>query len=115
MKSYVILEINSKKETLGNVEIKTPNQLIFSNSTEAIVNNRIFSNFIDEIFTLTITELQNDYDKKIHNVYVTFIGNNNTAICSFVLDRLRPRRKLYRLGMIDWESNGYKLEFTKKE
>lgn len=115
MKNKIILEINSKKKTLGYVEIPTPSPYIFCNNTEAVKNNRIFDDFMDDIFGLTVNELQNDYDEKIDNVYVTFFGSNDVSVCSFVLDKLKPKKYTYRLKTIDWQSMGRGFKYVKKE
>lgn len=115
MKSKIILEINSKKKTLGYVEIPTPSTYILCNNTEAVKNNRIFDDFMDDIFGLTVNELQNDYSEKIDNVYVTFFGNNDVSVCSFVLDKLKPKKSTYRLKTIDWQSMGRGFKYIKKE
>ena len=115
MKDYIILEINSKKETLDFIQIDTPSPYILCNNTEAVINNRIFNEFMDEIFMLAIDELQNDYNTKINNVYVTFFDNNDMSVCSFILDKLNPKKRTYRIKAIDWESVGRKFKYVKKE
>lgn len=115
MKDYIILEINSKKETLDFVQIATPTPYILCNNMEAVMNNRIFNEFMDEIFSLAVDELQNDYDVKINNVYVTFFDRNDVSVCSFILDKLKPKRRTYRLRSIDWEIQGCKFKYVKQE
>lgn len=64
MKDYIMLEINSKKECLGNVAIETPNEYLLVNNIDSILNHRIFEEFIDEIFWLTVNELAHEVDEK---------------------------------------------------
>ena len=115
MKDYIILEINGKKETLEFLRMPTPNQYILCNNMDAVVNNRIFNEFIDEVFELTVDELQNEYKEKINNVCLTFFDNNDVSVCSFVLDKLNPKKHTYRLKKIDWVSNGRRFKYVKNE
>lgn len=115
MKDYIILEINSKKETLDFIQIATPTPYILCNNMEAVMNNRIFDEFMDEIFSLAVDELQNDYDKKINNIYVTFFDKNEVSVCSFVLSKLKPKKRTYKLKAIDWETEGRKFKYVKQE
>lgn len=115
MKDIVVLEINSKKDTLGQIEINTPTQFLLVNSIEPILNNRVFDEFTDQIFDLVTNELADELDKKIDNVYVTFIDDRDEFICSVVLDKLRPKRGSYRIRVIDWKSNGYTFKYLDEE
>lgn len=101
-----MLEINSKKECLGNMKIDTPNEFLLINNMESILNNRIFEEFIDEVFWLTINELAHEVDEKINNVYITFINNDEKFICSIVIDKFKPKRGTYRMRVIDWQTSG---------
>ena len=112
MKDYIVLEINSKKETLGSIAIETPNEYLFVNDTDSIQNHCIFEEFIDSIFWLTINELVYEFDKKIDNVYVTFLDNDEELICSVVIDKLKPKRCVYQLSIIDWQASGYTFKFA---
>ena len=112
MKDVVVLEINSKKEVLGQVEIDTPSQFLLVNSTEPVLNNRILEDFIDEIFMLTIEEFANEVDGKIDNVYITFIDDNDEFVCSIVIDKLNHKKKTYRMKVIDWKSTGYTFKYA---
>lgn len=115
MKDYIVLEINGKKGALGYVEIDTPNEFLLVNSTEPILNNRIFDEFIDEIFWFTVNELAYEVDKKINNVYITFLDNDEEFVCSIAIDKFKPRRGTYRMRVIDWKASGYTLKFTREE
>lgn len=115
MKDYIILEINSRRKALEYIQIPTPSPYILCNNMEAIMNNRIFDEFMDDVFALTIDELQNDYKKKITNVYVTFFDNHDVSVCSFVLYRLNPKKRTYKLKKIDWVSIGKRFKFVKNE
>lgn len=112
MKNYIVLEVNGKKETLGSFTIDTPNEYLLVNSTEPILNNSIFDQFVDEIFWLTVNELVHEVDKKINNVYITFINDDEELICSIVIDKFKPKRALYRMNVIDWQANGYTFKYT---
>lgn len=112
MKDYIVLEINGKKECLGNVTIDTPNEYLLVNSIEPILNNRIFDGFIDEIFWLTVNDFAHEVDKKIDNVYITFLDNNEEFVCSIVIDKFKPRRGIYRMRVIDWKASGYTFKFA---
>ena len=115
MKNYVALEVNNKKETLGSFTIKTPNELLLAPNTDSILNNRIFEEFIDEIFWLTVNELVHEVDKKINNVLVTFINNDDELICSILIDKLKPKRGIYRMQVIDWEESGYTFKYVDED
>lgn len=115
MKDYIVLEINGKKECLGNVTIDTPNEYLLANNTESILNNRIFDEFVDKIFWLIVNELVHEFDKKIDNVFVTFLDNNDALICSIVIDKLKPKRGLYRMKVMDWKMSGYTFKFVEDE
>ena len=115
MKDIIVLEINGKKDTLGSVEINTPSEYLLVNSIEPILNNRIFDEFIDEIFFLITEEIANEFDEKIDNVYVTFLDNNNEFVCSIVLDKLKPQKGTYRRKVIDWKANGYTFKYLDEE
>ena len=112
MKDIIVLEINSKKEVLGQIEIDTPSQFLLVNSIEPVLNNRILVDFIDEIFMLTVEELANEVDGKIDNVYITFIDDNDEFVCSIVIDKLNHKKKTYRMKVIDWESTGYTFKYA---
>lgn len=115
MKDYIVLEINGKKECLGNITIETPNEFFFINSIEPLLNNRIFEEFIDEIFWLTVNELVHEVDKKIDNVYVTFLNDDEEFICSIVIDKFKPKRGTYRMRVIDWRASGHIFKFATEE
>ena len=112
MKDYIVLEVNSKKETLGNFTVKTPNELLLAPNTDSIFNNRIFEEFIDEIFWLTVNELVYEVDKKINNVLVTFINNDEELICSILIDKFKPKRGIYRMQVINWEETDYTFKYV---
>ena len=112
MKDIVSLEINSKKDTLGVIDIKTPSELLLVNHIEPILNNKIFDEFIDEIFELVITELVYEFDEKIDNVFATFVNDDGVLICSIQLDRFKPKKGLYRRKVIDWEHSGYVFKYA---
>lgn len=106
LKSIIVLEINGKKETLGNVEIETPKEFLLANNTEQILNCHIFDDFIDDVFIITTEEIANEMDKKIDNVYITFVNDKGEFVCSIVLDKFKPKRGIYRRQVIDWQSKG---------
>ena len=112
MKDYIVLEINGKKEALGSVTIQTPNEYLLVNSTEPILNNRIFEEFIDKIFWLTVNELVHEVDKKIDNVYITFLDDYEEFICSIVIDKFKPKRRMYRTKVVDWQGSGYIFKYV---
>lgn len=112
MKDYIVLEINSKKERLGNFTIETPKEYLFVDNTEEIVNHSIFEEFTDGIFWLTVNELVYEVDKKIDNVYITFLNDDEELVCSIVIDKFKPKRGTYRIRAIDWEASGYTFKYT---
>lgn len=115
MKDYIVLEINSKKEILGIFTIETPDEYLFVDNKEAILNHRIFENFIDEIFWLVVNELAYEVDKKIDNVYITFLDNDEEFICSIVIDKLKPKKGAYRRQIVDWQASGYTFKYVKED
>lgn len=115
MKDYIVLEINGKKERLGNIVIDTPNEYLLANNTESILNNRIFEEFIDETFWFTVNELVHEFDKKIDNVFITFLDNNDAFVCSIVIDKFKPKRGTYRMRVMDWKATGYTFKFVENE
>lgn len=116
MKDIIILEINGKKNALGNIEINTPSEFMFlQETTEAIVNSRIFDDFVSDMFGFITEEIQLDFDEKIDNVYITFIGNDDVFICSVVLDKINKRRGTYRVGITDWQASGYKFKYATED
>lgn len=112
MKNYIVLEINGKKEALGSVTIDTPNEYLLINSMEPILNNRIFEEFIDKIFWLTVNELVHEVDKKIDNVYITFLNDCEELVCSIVIDKFKPKRGIYRMRVVDWQASGYTFKYA---
>ena len=112
MKDYIVLEINGKKECLGNVLIETPNEYLLVNNIKSILNNRIFEEFIDEIFRLTINDFAHEVDKKIDNVFITFINDYEELICSIIIDKFKPKKGLYRMRVFDWQASGYTFKFV---
>lgn len=115
MKDIMVLEINNKKNTLGNIEINTLNEFLLMNNTESIINSRIFDDFVDSMFVFITEEIQLDFKEKIDNVYITFIGNDDVFICSVVLDKINKRRGTYRVGITDWQASGYKFKYATEE
>lgn len=115
MKDYIVLEVNGKKETLGSFTIETPKEYLFANDTETIINHRIFEEFIDEIFWLTVNELVHEVDKKINNVFITFLNHDDELVCSIVIDKLKPKRGIYRVKAIDWQASGYTFKYTEDD
>ena len=111
MKDVVVLEINGKKEVLGQIEMDTPSQFLLVNSTEPVLNNCALDNFIDEIFVLTVEEFANEVNGKIDNVYITFIDDNDEFVCSIVIDKLNHKKMTYRMKVIDWKSTGYTFKY----
>lgn len=112
MKDYIVLEVNGKKETLGCFTIETPKEYLFADDTDYIVNHRIFDEFTDGIFWLTVNELVYEVDKKINNVFINFLNHNEELVCSIVIDKLKPKRRTYRVKVIDWEASGYTFKYT---
>ena len=112
MKNYIVLEVNGKKETLGCFTIETPNEYLLVNSIEPILNNGIFEEFIDGIFWLTVNELVHEVDKKINNVYINFLNDDEELICSIVIDKFKPKRAVYRMKVIDWQASDYTFKYT---
>lgn len=115
MKDIIVLEINGKKNVLGQVEIDTPNEFLLINNTESILNNRIFEDFIDGVFLFIINELMPEFDEKIKDVYVTFINDYDDFICSLIFDRFKLRRKRYRVKLIDWKKSGYTFKYVEED
>lgn len=115
MKNIIMLEINSKKELLGQIEIDTPSQFLLVNSIEPVLNNRILNEFIDEIFMLIIEEFANEVDGKIDNVYITFIDDNDEFVCSIVIDKLNRKKMTYRMKVIDWKATGYTFKYAEEQ
>lgn len=115
MKDYIVLEINGKKETLGSIAIDTPNEYLLANNIKAILNNHIFEEFIDGIFWFTVNELTHEFDKKIDNVFITFLDDYGAFICSIVIDKFKPKRGVYRMKVVDWKENGYIFKFVEDD
>lgn len=111
LKNTIMLEFNSKKDVLGQIELKTPSEFMFASNTEQIVNCRIFEDFIDDMFTLITEEFVCEFREKIDNVYVTFMGEDGTFICSIVIDKLNHKKQRYRTRTVDWQSSGYTFRY----
>ena len=111
MKDYVVLEVNGKKDVLGEYTVPTPNEFLLINDTTPILNNRLFEEFVDAVFWLTMNEITHDVGKKIRNVYITFLNDDEELICSIVIDRFRPRRGKYRMRLLDWQAKGLRLKY----
>lgn len=111
LKSTITLEFNSKKDVLGQIELKTPSEFMFASNTEQIVNCSILEDFIDDMFTLITEEFVYEFREKIDNVYVTFMGEDGTFICSIVIDKLNPKKQRYRIRTVDWQSSGYTFRY----
>lgn len=120
MKDIAVLEINSKKtlfrkaETLGNVEVQVPNEFLLINNTDSILNNKIFKDYIDYIFMLITEEFMQKFDKKIDNVYVTFLNDDNEFICSIVIDKINVKNQAYRIGVMDWQASDYIFKYSEE-
>ena len=112
LKDIIVLELNSKKGVLGQVELKTPNEFMFANETEQILNCHVFEDFIDGMFAMTIEELAYDFDKKIDNVFITFINENDEFVCSVIIDRFKPKKMTYRMRLQDWQSSEYTFKYV---
>lgn len=119
LKNVVVLEANDKEDVLCQVEIHTPREFMFASTTEQILNCKIFEEFIDEAFMYTISELRHicmrKYNKKINNVYITFIDNDDKFVCSIVIDKLNPKRYTYRMKVTDWQSTGCIFKYKNNE
>lgn len=115
MKDYIVLEINGKKECLGIFTINTPNEYLLVNNIESIVNNRIFEEFIDKVFLIVVNKLVYEVNKKINNVYITFLNDDKELICSIVIDKFRPRKNTYRMRAIDWQVGDYTLQYIEDD
>lgn len=112
MKDYIVLEINSKQGVLCQIEIETPNEFLLVDNIASLVNNRIFDQFIDEIFWLTVNEFAHEVDEKIDNVYVTFLNDYEELVCSIVIDKFKPRRSTYRMRIINWQASGHIFKYA---
>ncbi len=115
LKDIIMLEVNGKKNVLGQVEIETPSEFMFSTITEQILNCHIFEEFIDEIFIFTIEHLTSEFEEKIKNVYITFIGDDDEFICSIVIDRFKPKKEMYRMRVVDWQATGKVFKYVYPE
>lgn len=115
LKDVVVLEINGKKDVLGHVEVKTPSEFMFVSETEQILNCHVFEDFIDGMFALTIEEFMHEFDKKIDNVYITFINENDNFICSVIIDKFNPKKQTYRMRLQDWQATGYTFKYADSE
>ena len=112
MKDYIVLEINGKKKCLSHITIETPNEYLLVDNTQAILNNRIFEEFIDGIFWFTINELVHEVDEKINNVFITFLNNDGEFICSVIIDKFKPKRGIYRMKVFDWKATDYIFKYV---
>lgn len=115
LKNTVMLEVNGKKDVLGQVEIETPSEFMFSTVTEQILNCHIFEEFIDEVFIFTIEHLVHEFEEKIKNVYITFIDKDDEFVCSIVIDRFKPKKEMYRMRVIDWQATGKVFKYACSE
>ena len=115
LKNIVVLEINGKKDVLGHVEVETPSEFMFASETEQILNCHVFEDFIDGMFALTIEEFIHEFDKKINNVYINFINEDDKFVCSIIIDKFKPKRKTYRMRLIDWQASGFTFKYLKPE
>lgn len=115
LKNIVVLEINGKKDVLGHVEVETPSEFMFASETEQILNCHIFEDFIDRIFTLTTEEFMHEFDKKIDNVYITFIDEDDAFVCSVVIDKFNLKKQTYRIRFTDWQSTGHTFKYVDSE
>lgn len=116
MKDIIALEFYSKKNLLGQAEMDTPPEFIFTgDTTDSILNNRIFNDFIDNMFYLVTKELSGEFDEKIDSVYITFINDNNELICSIIMDKFKPRLGVCRVDVKDWQSTGYIFKYAEDE
>lgn len=111
LKNTIMLEFNSKKDVLGQIELKTPSEFMSASNTEQIVNCSIFEAFIDDMFALITEEFVYEFREKIGNVCVTFMGEDGTFICSIVIDKLNPKRQRYRTRVVDWQSSDYTFKY----
>lgn len=117
LKNIVVIEANNKDDVLCQVEIHTPSEFMFASTTEQILNCSIFDDFIDEVFLYATSELRDEcmreHGKKIQSVYVTFINNEDDSfICSIILDRMKPKRGTYRVSVNDWQATGCTLKYA---
>lgn len=113
MRDIICLEINGKKGVLDNIELPTPKEfLLIPETTTAIVENRIFNDFIDETFMFITEVLSKRFKEKIDNVYVTFMNSDNVFICSAVISKMNAKNGTYRLGITDWQGSGYIFKYA---
>lgn len=115
LKNIIVLEINSKKDMLRQIEIETPSEFMFANNTKQILNCHIFEGFIDSVFELITKELAQKFDEKIKNVYTTFIDEYDEFVCSVIIDKLNTKRQTYRVKVIDWQSSGRVFKYIDNE
>jgi len=113
MRNIIVLEINGKHGVIWNHEVPTPKEfLLIPETTTAIVENRIFEDFIDETFMFVTEVLSKKFKEKIDNVYVTFMNSENVFICSAVIDKINKKNGTYRLGIQDWQATGYTFKYA---
>lgn len=112
LKNTIMLEFNSKKDVLGQIELKTPSEFMFASNTEQIVNCSIFEDFIDDMFALITEEFVYEFREKISNVYVTFMSEDGMFICSVVIDKLKPKKQRYRTRIVNWQSSGCTFKYA---
>lgn len=113
MREIITLEINGKKDVLGDLEIPTPKEfLLIPETTEAIVENHIFNDFIDETFMFITDVLSKKFKEKIDNVYITFMSSDNIFVCSAVISNMNAKKSTYRLDITDWQGSGYIFKYA---
>ena len=115
LKNIIMLEVNGKKNMLGQVELETPSEFMFATITEQILNCHIFDEYIDEIFMYTIEHLTREFEEKIKNVYITFIGDDDELICSIIIDKFKPKKEMYRMKVLDWQASDKVFKYVYPE
>ena len=111
MKNYYNVEVSYKDKVIGVTDAVTPSQFMFGeDTTEKIINNRIFNDLCKEIFESVAEQFD-----KFDIIMVTFIDDDDFFICSIGFLRHRFRKKIFDVVVHDWKGNDLQLKFSERE
>lgn len=112
----IYCELYNKKGVYSSFVGDITNSLIFSNTTQAIHNNKEYSNFVTEIVEYVKNEEVN-YGEKTKAIYVCFVNEKNEIICITIVTKIKQKGNIlkYKLNAIDIFGKGIVIKSNTNE
>lgn len=112
----VYCELYDKKGVYYSFIGDITNSLFFSNTTQAIQNNKEYNSFVMEIVEY-VKNKEINYGKKTKAIYVCFVNEKNEIICITIVTKIKQKGNIlkYKFNTIDILDKGIVIKSKTNE